>query len=440
MTRTLPARYFLAAGACLIVALATGLWGILLTAQAGGGADLTAFIRLRPIHVTFAVAWIVLAATGSVYAYLPELPVGAERTARVQFWLLAGAGAGALASYLGGAFTGREYLEFPWPVSVCILAAWVCFLSNLVRAALLVPRPWPAYVWMWLTGGVLFLCTFVEAHLWMLPRFFGSVVGDLTVQWKSYGALVGSWNMLVYGASLCLGDRLTGGDCAHRPKAFLLYWLGLANLLFGYAHHTYHVPQAAWIRWMSFCMSMSEWAILLSLLWEWTAPRPRGGHEASDAIPRLFLSAASFWIVCNLLLALLISIPQVHWFTHGTQVTLAHAMGSTIGINTMILLAVGLHWMLERSRPGLSARIHLRAGFWIANISLALFWGGLLVAGLVRGLGTVREGWSFHEVQEHVRPLLRFSAGAGAGLSLGLLVLGVQWCVLAVRARRARTL
>ena len=33
------------------------------------------------------------------------------------------------------------------------------------------------------------------------------------------------------------------------------------------------------------------------------------------------------------------SIPAFNLYTHGTQITVVHAMGTTIGINTMIVLA-----------------------------------------------------------------------------------------------------
>ena len=48
---------------------------------------------------------------------------------------------------------------------------------------------------------------------------------------------------------------------------------------------------------------------------------------------------ADFWIFLNIILALLISIPAINLFTHGTHITVAHSMGTTIGINTLILLS-----------------------------------------------------------------------------------------------------
>ena len=52
-----------------------------------------------------------------------------------------------------------------------------------------------------------------------------------------------------------------------------------------------------------------------------------------------FLISTDIWIFVNLFMALLISIPYINFFTHGTHITVAHSMGTTIGINTSILLS-----------------------------------------------------------------------------------------------------
>src|SRR5690606_38315707 len=86
-----------------------------------------------------------------------------------------------------------------------------------------------------------------------------------------------------------------------------------------------------------------------------------------------FLMAAEFWVFMNLVLALFMSIPAINRYTHGTHITVAHAMGATIGINTMILLA-SLGYMLR-----VDALIHRRKtaitiGLRTTQISLTLFW------------------------------------------------------------------
>lgn len=198
--------------------------------------------------------------------------------------------------------------------------------------------PWPAYLWMWATGVVFFLLTFLEAYSWLWPRDDANVVRDLTVQWKAYGALTGSWNMLVYGLALVVMERISGDtEYARSRTAFLLYALGFTNLLFGWAHHIYPVPSAPWLRYLAYGVSMTEW-ILAGAHDQTLAPypgrcaappaRPRGPFpicERGLGLPQSGISPADF------------SIPAINLFTHGTHITVAHAMGSTIGINTMIL-------------------------------------------------------------------------------------------------------
>ncbi|MDP6128887.1 MAG: hypothetical protein QGH77_04710, partial [Planctomycetota bacterium] len=65
-------RFFFAAGTSLLLAILAGLWALTLIAWSEPGDSLLAFIKLRPIHVTFAIAWIFLAAIGGIWAFLPS--------------------------------------------------------------------------------------------------------------------------------------------------------------------------------------------------------------------------------------------------------------------------------------------------------------------------------------------------------------------------------
>ncbi|HJM38552.1 MAG TPA: cbb3-type cytochrome c oxidase subunit I [Planctomycetota bacterium] len=432
-------RFFFAAGTSLLLAILAGLWALTLIAWSEPGDSLLAFIKLRPIHVTFAIAWIFLAAIGGIWAFLPSalnVAIHSRKLANTQLWLFLAAGLIALLGYLTGNFSGREYINFVWPASLCIAAAWVCFLMNFFKTVRESTKPWPVYVWMWATGLVMFSWTFIEAHLWRLPWFGDAPVRDLSVQWKSYGALTGSWNMLVYGLLICLMGRVAGEDSTRSRKAFFFYWLGLTNLMFGYAHHTYHLPQAEWIRWMAFFISMTEWVVLLSLLHDWAKPwnRKLWKSHPEHRIPRAFLAATSAWIGLNLVLALLISIPTLNWFTHGTTITVAHAMGSTIGINTMVLFGAGFTWIYSRTEPTNEKPIWW--GLGITNFFLLAFFLVFILAGSVKGLGMVRSGWSFNEAREHLTPLMGLAGWMGVGLLFGLLLLLHHWFTLLLRAGR----
>jgi nitric oxide reductase subunit B len=61
-----------------------------------------------------------------------------------------------------------EYWEFPPVLAIPFGIAWVLFTINVFKSVL-VYRKQPVYIWMWLTGAVFFLITFLESYLWLIP-------------------------------------------------------------------------------------------------------------------------------------------------------------------------------------------------------------------------------------------------------------------------------
>jgi nitric oxide reductase subunit B len=89
-------------------------------------------------------------------------------------------------------------------------------------------------------------------------------------------------------------------------------------------------------------------------------------------------------VFINIILALLFSIPAINFFTHGTHVTVAHSMGTTIGINTTILLA-SLFFILSQLGIKKILFSKLKKTFYAYNIFLLFFFIALLYAGAIRG-------------------------------------------------------
>ena len=384
------------------------------------------FTKTRPLHVSLVVSWIFLIAIGGIYFYLPrqnKLKLYSGRAAVWHYWIFLATGLTILGSYLSGRFGGREYFEFPPVLSIPIFLTWIMFGINYFMTVRQDDKPWPVYYWMWGTGIVFFFITFSEAYLWLIPFFRESMIRELIVQWKSYGALTGSWNMLVYGTALYVATRIGGDDKPARSRlAFGLYFLGLFNLMFGWAHHTYLVPSETWIRTFAYAVSMTELFVFGKIIWDWRGSLESWQKNRHCGAYR-FLFAADIWVFVNLALALVISVPAFNLFTHGTHITVAHAMGSTIGINTMILLA-SVFYVIREEVPqevhaGCSRQVTL--GFWTANVSLAVFFTALILAGIGKG---AYAGASFQEMMLQIRPFLLVFAVSGVTLMLGI------WIVL----------
>jgi nitric oxide reductase subunit B len=386
------------------------------------------FFKCRPLHVSLVVSWIFLSAIGGIYHYLPKhcgIALYSRLLPSIHFWTFIGTGIIILLCYLFGKFGGREYWEFPPLLAIPIILSWILFGFNYFKSVFLKVGQMPVYVWMWGTGILFFLFTFLESYLWIFPYFRNNIVRDITVQWKAYGALVGSWNMLVYGTAIFLMAKISKNEKPARSNlAFLMYALGLTNLMFGWAHHIYILPNAHWIRYSAYAISMTELLILAKIIRNWKTSM-RSLKLYSDNLSCNFLLASEIWIFINLVLAICISIPAINIFTHGTHVTVAHAMGSTIGINTMILLGSVTFVVSDITGRSFSQKElrWFKAGIIILNASLLIFFLCLLSAGIAKGRMVLFTNMAFQQVMSGITPYLIAFAFSGLGLLTGIILI-----------------
>jgi len=347
------------------------------------------FNKMRPFHVTTIVSWIILCATGSIYFFITRierLKLFSAKLAKSHFIIFLLTGLGIYISFLTGNMGGREYLAYSPILTIPILIGWIFFGINYFKTIVKNVSNWPVYYWMWGTGIVFMIYHLCEAHLWVFPYFKDYIIRDISVQWKSYGSFVGSWNMLVYGIAIYIMSKIKNDISVARGKTvFFFYFLGLTNLMFGWAHHTYLIPMQPWIRYVAYGISMTEWVVLLHIIYCWKKSLSNE-EKQSYCMAYKFLIAADFWVFINLILALLISIPTINFFTHGTHITIAHAMGTTIGINTTILLA-SVFFIILKINPNFNTnQLAIKKGYFLYNSSLLLFLIFLLIAGVKKSI------------------------------------------------------
>jgi nitric oxide reductase subunit B len=347
--------------------------------------EILPFNRLRPFHVTSVLSWIILSTIGGVYFYLPNTEnteIFSKKLQRIHLWIFIATGLAIYYCFFIGKMGGKEYLEFPPILIFPILIGWFLFGINYFKSIVGKAVNWPVYYWMWGTGIVFMIYHLSEAYIWLLPYFRENFIRSLTVQWKAGGSFVGSWNMLVYGTAIFLMAKIKGEETiGTQRESFFFYFLGLTNLMFNWAHHVYIIPTAPWIRYVAYGISMTEWIILFHIIYTWRKSLPEVS-KIKYFMPYKFLITADIWIFLNLILAILLSIPSINLFTHGTHITVAHSMGTTIGINTTILLASVL-FIVYRLNPNFNFKMkQLQWGYKIFNYSLIIFWISLLLAGI----------------------------------------------------------
>lgn len=410
----------------LCLGLLFGIVGALQYLLPGFLKDQLSFQKTRPLHVYLVISWIFTAAQAGLYYYLPRIsdrPLAWQPGVWLHFFMQGTISITIIILFLTGRFGGREYLEFPPLVGLFIFISWLPFAFNFF--ATLKPRFHiaPVYIWSWSTGIVFFLITLSEAYLWIVDYFGTNIIRDITVQWKAMGSMVGSWNMLVYGTGMYIMEKISGDKIPNRsPLAFFFYFLGLTNLMFNWGHHTYIVPAAPWVKTISYIISMTEMLILAQLIRNWRSTLTAARRNA-HILPYRFLAFADLWIFLNLILAILISVPALNYYTHGTHITVAHAMGTTIGINTMLLFASVYFILLKENPPWVETRKKLitRAVILI-NITLFIFWISLLGSGLVKIAGKIHSQ-SFYETMQASQKWFHVFAFSGLAMFFGLVFL-----------------
>ncbi len=387
------------------------------------------FNKMRPFHVTSTISWIILSATGSIYffiTYIEKLKLFSNKLMRTHFIIFLLTGIGIYVSFLTGKMEGREYLAYTPILTIPILLGWILFGINYFKTVRKQVKNWPVYYWMWGTGIVFMIYHLSEAHFWLIPNFNENFIRDISVQWKSYGSFIGSWNMLVYGIAIYIMSKIKKDESAARGKTvFFFYFLGLTNLMFGWAHHTYIIPTQPWIRYVAYGVSMTEWILLIYIIREWKKSLTKE-EKKSFCMAYKFLITADFWVFLNLILALLFSIPAINFFTHGTHITVAHSMGTTIGINTTILFAA-LFFIVSKINPLFNTnRFAIKNGRNLFRVSLFLFWITLLIAGVKKSYWMYfSENIIFSEMQDSLYYVYLAIFVFGMGLVISILMLSI---------------
>ena len=388
--------------------------------------DQLSFQKTRPLHVYLVITWIFTAAQAGIYYYLPRISkrsIHWQKGVWLHFTMQLIISASIIIGFFLGYFGGREYLEFPPLLGGFILLSWIPFAINFFLTLKPNYKTAPVYIWMWSTGIIFFFITLSESYLWLFDFFRTNIVRDMTVQWKAIGSMVGSWNMLVYGTGMYVMEKMSDNEKPARSSlAFFFYFLGLTNLMFNWGHHTYIVPAAPWIRMVAYIISMTELLILGNIILQWrkTLSTARKNYHR---LPMRLLTYADVWIFLNLALALTISVPAWNFYTHGTHITVAHAMGATIGINTMLLLASVFYFLQkENLQSVLQKKKWISGGIIITNISLLLFWASLIGSGLIK-ISSSLNNVPFYALIQKLQPYFKIFTYSGILLFVGLGIL-----------------
>ena len=131
-------KLFILTGLLLLsVGMMFGLIGMLQYLIPGFLKQFLSFEKIRPLHVSSVVFWIIFGAIGSVINYVQQYTgrvIYSQRLVNIQWALFVGTTILILVSYCLGMFGGREYWEFPPVLALPIIAGWLLFSFNVIKS------------------------------------------------------------------------------------------------------------------------------------------------------------------------------------------------------------------------------------------------------------------------------------------------------------------
>lgn len=311
------------AAACLVASILTGVASGIVTAFPWPASRWMSLRALRPAHTLFALAWVIFGSAACVGLFAARNGVGRLWTSRLQIVFFNAFLFGSLVAAARGSYSGREYVTWPPAMSLPLIAGLVLVLANIVAAWKPIHGHSPEAAWLLSTGAVLLPAGLVEQYLYLLPRIAADPGRDLVVQWHALDTLIAAWCLLLYGVGVLLAPAGT-----RALRGGWLFALAMIGILLDFGHHNYPSPQPYLVKFVSFTASM-----LAAVSFLRHARAFRRTTRSSDSLPGL-LRQIEIWTLFAVGSGILLAVPYVNLYLHGTYAIVGHTMGAMIGVNS----------------------------------------------------------------------------------------------------------
>src|SRR5512143_3176175 len=359
--------------------------------------DAFPFATARAMHTNLVVLWLLLGFMGATFFLVPE-ETGSElawpKLAIAQLVLLAATGVTALIGFYFGWTKGRPLLEIPFPLNLLIVVAGLVFLAVMYLFGVPFYRnlaeDW--YYWWWVI------------HLWV----------------------EGAWELVTAALVAFILIKLTGVDRKVVEK-WLYVELGLFLFtgIAGTGHHYYWLGAPKYWLWIGGVFSALEpLPILLMLVDTWRYIK----HRSLPIRPRLtwfyLVGMAILHFVGAGLMGFAHTLPMINYYTHGSQVTVAHGHLSFFGAYVLVNLTF-FYFAIPRLKgfpDGDYDELSGQLGFWLMSLGIVGMTLAFGVAGVLQTYLERIQGQPYMVAQQPIRFWMFVAAVHGLMLLAGTLI------------------
>jgi nitric oxide reductase subunit B len=425
-TQALAYPYFVVALILFALQVTVGLWLAIqyFVTVPQGVVDAFPFATARAMHTNLLVLWLLLGFMGATYYLVPEeteREIAWPKVAVAQLVLLSLTGVAALVGFVFGWTQGKPLLEIPTTLDVLVVVGALLFLANVAVTTLRAKR-WTA-VQGSLLGGLVFLAVM---YLFGMP-FYRNLAEDWYYWWWVIHLWVeGAWELIAAAMTAFVLLKITGVE-----RRIVERWLYVELGLFlftgiaGTGHHYYWLGAPSYWLWVGGVFSALEPLPIALMLVDVYRHQRQGGRPMRPRLTWVFLwGMAVLHLVGAGLFGLAHTLPQINYYTHGSQVTVSHGHLAFFGAYVLLNLTF-FYFAIPRIKgfpEGAYDERRGHIGFWLASLGVLGMSLSFGVAGVLQAYLERVQAQPYMLAQQPIRFWMAVAAGHGLLVLAGVVL------------------
>lgn len=424
--------YFVVALSLFVLQLIVGLW---LAASYAftipqSIVDVLPFGMTRAMHTNLLVLWLLLGFMGGTYYLVPEeaqREIYSIKLAYIQLIAFVLTGVTALIGFGFGWTQGKPLLEIPTPLDFIVVVGALIFLFNVGMTVLKGKKT--AILGM-LTGGLVFLALL---YLFGMPFYRNLSVDWFYWWWVVHLWVEGAWELVTAAILAFVLIKITGVD---RKVVEKYLYIETALFLFtgiaGTGHHYYWIGAPRVWLWIGGIFSAMEVLPIIAMVVDTFLTQKRHGAVITHKVVWLFAAGTAIGhLVGAGVFGFAHTLPQINYYTHGSQVTSSHGHLAFFGAYGLLNLTM-FWYALPRLRGVSQFKPNpARWGFWIMCLSVLGMALAMAVAGVLQTYIERIMGQGFMTAQAQMQFWFKVVIFFGVCLIAGVLI--TFWAMLTAR-------
>lgn len=406
-----------------------------------GMSDPVPFDILKSLHLNVMILWLLLGFIGGFYFLLPnEVGRDVKHPALIdfQFWFLLLVGTGIIISELF--FTGknwwlvegREYVEAGRLWDILLTAGLLSVVYNVGMTIHERKREMSSPILVLAAGAVGSILMYVPGEIW----FDSLVAAEYFRWWVVHYWVEAAFELIAAGAIALILLSITDVRREIIEKYLAIeVALVLITGIIGQGHHYYWIGTPEFWLFVGGLFSALEPVPLFLMAWSAYKDIKENKKPIQNKVAVYMIIGATLGNLFGAgVWGFLHTLPQINFYTHGTQITASHAHFATPG--TYLFLVLGFAYL---AIPALSNKpnypqLRGRTGFWLLVLGYLNMIFALLAAGIIQVQMQRLSGMSFMEVQNSLLPFFGWRTIGGLIALIGGVV--IAYDVIAIKYKK----